>query len=134
METDKHIATIQDLYAAFGRGDVPGLIERLDPDIVWENPGPSHIPYFGTHRGRQAVLKNIFEFVAASFDMQVFQPTDFLAGGDKVVVLIHMEAVLRPTGKKVVQDVAHVWTLKSGRPVHFHDHQDNSAVAGAIRG
>ncbi len=132
MQANQNIATIQELYAAFGRGDIPGLVERLAPDIVWENPGPAHISYFGTHRGRQAVLKNIFEFVGANFDVQAFQPTDFLASGDKVVVLIHMEVVLRPTGKRVVQDLAHAWTLKNGLPVHLRDHQDNFALAAAI--
>ena len=132
MEAEKNIRQIQELYGVFGRGDIPGLIERLDPNIVWENPGPTHIPYFGTHRGRQSVLKNIFEFLGTNFEVRMFQPTHFLAEGDKVVVLIHMEAVLRPTGKKVVQDVAHVWTLQDGRPTHFHDFQDNSAVAAAI--
>ena len=29
---------LQDIYAAFGRGDIPALISGLDQDIAWNAP------------------------------------------------------------------------------------------------
>ena len=31
-----HITTITDLYAAFGRGDVPAILDALAEDVRWE--------------------------------------------------------------------------------------------------
>lgn len=133
MAEQSNIETVQTLYAAFGRGDIPAVIEGLAPDITWVNPGPAEIRYFGTHHGREAVLANIFGFIGENMDIQVFTPQAMLSDGDKVVVLLHMEVVLRPSGRRVVQEVAHAWTFKDGRPVHFHDFQNNSAIASALQ-
>jgi ketosteroid isomerase-like protein len=128
------VETVQRLYGAFGQGDIETVMNGLDAEITWVNPGPAEIPYFGTHQGRQAVLQNIFGFLGQNIDIQVFQPTSMLAQDDKVVVLLDMELAARATGKKVVQKVAHVWTFKDGRPVHFHDFQNSYAIAAALRG
>jgi ketosteroid isomerase-like protein len=32
--------TVQQIYEAFGRGDVPGILDKLDDSIEWETPGP----------------------------------------------------------------------------------------------
>lgn len=127
------IETAQGLYAAFGRGDIDALMAQLDPDVTWVNPGPAEIRYFGTHRGREAVLANVFGFLAEHMDFQVFEPNCFLSNGDKVVVLLHCEMVVRPSGRRVVQEVAHALTFKNGRLMHFHDYQNNSAVASALQ-
>jgi ketosteroid isomerase-like protein len=128
------IEKVQALYAAFGRGEIQTVLEALDPQIVWENPGPAEVRYFGTHRGPEAVLRNIFGFLQEFVDIKRLEPTRFLADDDKVVVLLQMELVTRPAGKQVAQEVAHVWTFKNGRVAHFHDFQNNAAVAAALRG
>jgi ketosteroid isomerase-like protein len=125
------IETVQELYAAFGRGDIPALIAGLDADITWVNPGPPGSPYFGTHKGHAGIGK-LFGFLGEHMDIQLVQPTAFMTDGRQVVVLLRMEMVARPTGQRVAQECAHVWTFKDGRPIHFHDFQNNSAVAAAL--
>jgi hypothetical protein len=134
MNQESNVRTVQALYAAFGRGDVPAVLEGMDPEITWVNPGPAELTYFGTHRGRNAVANNIFAFLGENVHISVLEPKDMIAGGDKVVVLLHMEATARKTGRRVVQEVAHVWTFKNGLCIHFHDFQDNAAVSAALRG
>ena len=134
MSQESNVRVAHELYAAFGRGDIPAVIQGLDPEITWVNPGPGDYAYFGTHRGQDQVLKNVFMFLGENIDVEVMTPTDTLASSDKVVVLLHMECTAKKTGRKVVQEVAHVWTFKNGRPVHFHDFQDNAAIVTALRG
>ena len=43
------------------------------------------------------------------------------------------EAVARKTGRRIVQDIAHAFTFREGRPVHFHDYQDTAQIAAALR-
>ncbi len=130
---ESNLRKTRELYSYFGAGDIPALLAALDPDVVWMNPGPPEFAYFGVHRGRDAVAKNIFGFIAEHLDIQVFEPRNMLASGDQVVALIHVEAVARKTGRRIVQDVAHAFAYRDGRPVYFHDFQDNAQIAAALR-
>jgi ketosteroid isomerase-like protein len=31
-----YLETVQSIYQAFGRGDVPAILSRLSPDVQWE--------------------------------------------------------------------------------------------------
>jgi ketosteroid isomerase-like protein len=132
MSKEANLATVQALYAAFGKGDIPTVLAGLHPEVVWTNPGPEGFGYFGTHRGREAIAKNVFGFIGTELDVHQLAPTAFLADGDTVVVLLDMEATAVRTKKKYVQKVAHAWTFRSGVPVAFHDFQDNHAVVTAL--
>jgi ketosteroid isomerase-like protein len=44
-----------------------------------------------------------------------------------------MEAVARSTGKRIVQEAAHVFTFRAGKLIGFHDFQNSHAVLDALR-
>lgn len=134
MNSIDQLEGVKALYAAFGRGDVATVLGSLHPDILWVNPGPDRIAYFGEHRGRDAVARNVFGFLAENIDIRRLEPYAFLAEGERAVVLIKMEAVARRTGRGFAQDVAHVWMLSEGRPIRFHDFQNNYAIVEALEG
>jgi ketosteroid isomerase-like protein len=73
-------------------------------------------------------------FLAENMEIHVFEPREFLASGDRVVVLLHMEVTMRRTGRRLTQEVAHAFKMKDGRPMEFHDFQNNYAIAEALRG
>src|SRR4029453_6620231 len=64
---------IQAAYAAFGRGDIPALLELLDDDIEWTFHGSIGLAYMGTVRGKAAVAR-WFGHVAELDDIQAFEP------------------------------------------------------------
>jgi ketosteroid isomerase-like protein len=127
-----NLETAQQAYAAFGQGDLPGILATLDPSIVWENPGPNSPSYFGTHRGHAAVAANVFGFLAENLQFDVFEPREFLVGEDKVVVLLHMQARIKRTGERFVQDAVHVFSFTGGKVVRFQDFQNSYALAKAL--
>jgi hypothetical protein len=56
MSAEENVKTVQEGYAAFGRGDVPAILELLTDDIEWIEPGPPDvIPVAGTYRGKDEV-------------------------------------------------------------------------------
>jgi ketosteroid isomerase-like protein len=131
MSAEENIQTAMDGYAAFGRGDIPWILEHLTDDIEWVNPGPPDvIPGAGTHRGKAAV-GGFFGTLAESADFQTFEPREFIAQGDKVVALIHSEATVRSTGRNVVDDALHLWTFRDGEVSHFQVFQDTAALVAA---
>jgi uncharacterized protein len=128
---DDNVQQAKEAYAAFGRGDIPGLMERFADDIEWVEPGKT--PISGTFRGK-AQLTEWFGKLGGLIDFQRFEPREFIAQGDKVVVLIHSESTARSTGKKLTQEHAHVHTYRDGKLAHFVEYVDTAPIMEALTG
>jgi ketosteroid isomerase-like protein len=124
---------VKDTYAAFGRGDVPTLLEALADDVEWVAPGPSDVPTTGTRRGKQAV-QAWFGILAEALDFRVFEPREFIAQGDKVVALVHTEVTSRRNGREFGGNAAHLWAFADGKVIRFEAFEDTAALAAAYRG
>ncbi|MDX2702016.1 nuclear transport factor 2 family protein [Streptomyces sp. PA03-6a] len=48
---------VRGLYAALSRGDVPGLLERLAPEVIVDEP--NQLPYGGVHQGREVFVQSV---------------------------------------------------------------------------
>jgi uncharacterized protein len=130
-EENTHLA--QSAYEAFGRGDIPALAEVMADDIQWTVPGdPADNPTAGTFHGKEQVLA-WFGNLAGDLDFSAFEPREFIAQGDKVVSIVHAEATVRSTGRKVVNDEAHIWTFADGKLARFQIYFDTEAAAAAHR-
>ena len=93
MQEAQNTKVVQDAYAAFGRGDVQGILDKLDDGIVWRGvygAGP-HVPTAGERRGK-AQVGEFFKQVAENVSFSRFEPTEFVASGGKVVALGHYRA------------------------------------------
>jgi uncharacterized protein len=124
-----NLESIQQLYAAFGRGDVPAILEKLHPDVEWEaglttDPG---VAYLRPGRGR-AHAAAFFQALAA-LEIKGFQVTRVLGEGDVVVALCDVDFVVRATGKPIrEQNEMHLWKFDAqGRIVAFRHGVDTHA-------
>ena len=118
-----HIGTVQQLYEAFGKGDVPAILGNLADDVDWEYGGDATgLPWLQARRGR-AQVAGFFQDLAA-LDIQRFEPTTFLESGNAVVVLIQLEVVVRATGRRVVEeDEVHIWHFDDSGQVRRFRHR-----------
>ena len=48
---------VRALYDSLAKGNVPGVIARLDPDVIVDEP--PELPYGGVHRGRDVFVQSI---------------------------------------------------------------------------
>jgi ketosteroid isomerase-like protein len=133
MSEPENERVVQEMYAAFGRGDIPGVLDKLADDIEWRIAGPSELPYAGLHRGRGEVAK-FFETFGRSAEFEMFEPQEYFSRGDKVVVLGHERQRVKATGLVVETEWAMVFTLSAGKIARFHNFVDTHAVAAAHRG
>ena len=69
-------------YRAFAAGDAAGAMENMDDGIVWTARGDSSIS--GTYRGKEEVGSLWAKLAEKGLESE---PHDFIADGDKVVVL-----------------------------------------------
>ena len=54
---DENSKLIADLYAAFARGDIPFILDRLSADVRFEHSELPEMPYGGTYEGKDGVEK-----------------------------------------------------------------------------
>ena len=118
-------------YYAFGRGDINTLLESFDEQVSWVTPGPPELATSGRRTGRQEVAE-FFVSVNELFDIQRFEPKDFLAQGDRVVVVGSETARARSTGNVIELDWVHVFTMRNGKVVAFQEFFDTAAVVAAL--
>src|SRR5687767_1077144 len=100
MSEQENVQTVQAIYAAFGRGDIPGVLDALTDDIEWWIDGPPEIPYAGTQHGREAVAQN-FVRLNDTVSFESFAPEEFIAQGNQVVAIGADQRRVRKTGKLV---------------------------------
>jgi ketosteroid isomerase-like protein len=101
---------VQDIYGAFGRGDVPAILAHLAPDVQWEYGMVStDVPWLKPRRGH-AEVAGFFQESGAATTYQHFQTKAILEGDHLVVALIDAAYVVNATGKTVVEeDAVNIW-------------------------
>lgn len=124
------LATVQAAYAAFGRGDLPALLEMLTDDVSWKFVADRAAPYTGEVRGRGQVGE-WFGSVFQADDIQAFEPRRFHAGADHVTVIGWERTAGRASGKVFECDWVHIWTLRDGKVAGFFGILDSEASAAA---
>jgi len=129
--SEDNLGVIRRGYDAFGRGDINTLLESFDEQVSWVTPGPPELATSGRRTGRQEVAE-FFVSVNELFDIQRFEPKEFLAQGDRVVVVGSETARARPTGNVIEADWVHVFTLRNGKVVAFQEFFDTAAVVAAL--
>ena len=131
MTEAQNTAVVQDMYAAFSRGDIPRLVSHCADEIVWHavyGCGPQ-VPFSGERRGKDAIVE-FFRIVAETENFQTFEPREFIATGDAVVTLGHYTATTN-VGKQFDGDFAMVFHLRNGKVVRFQEFCDSAGINAA---
>ena len=126
------IKTVQDLYAAFGRGDVATILSKLSPDVSWEVEGPAEISITGIRRGPEAV-KGFFQAIANDHADPKLVTTEYLSSADSVATFGRYQCTIKKTGKRGDSPVAHLFKFRECKIVRFVDHIDTAAFVEAAR-
>ncbi len=132
MSEQQNLDLVRRGYEAFGRGDIPGLLELLDEQVVWRTPGPADLPTAGERRGR-AGAQEFFQKLMAMVEFLQFEPREFLTHGDLVVVLGDAKTRVLLTGRTVADQWVHIFPARDGRIVQFEERADLSALVDEIR-
>ncbi len=124
--SQQDVQTVREGYEAFNRQEIPNVLERFDPQIEWTEPGGAAAAPSGTYRGAQAVAEKVFSLVPEHFEELHPQPEQFIDAGDHIVVVGRFRGRSK-TGAMLDAPFAHVWTMRNGKVVRFHNYVDASA-------
>ena len=130
MRIEQNIQTVKDFFAAIDRGDREALLALVTEDIEWIIPGEGW-PLAGTRRGH-AGLVDLLETASRSMQTST-EPREFVAQGDRVLVLGFARGKIKATNKTFEDDWVFAITVRNGRLTSIREYVDTQALARAAQ-
>ena len=132
MSEQENTKLVQKVYDNFKSGEIKALLNLLSDNIEWQLPEIESVPFAGKHHGHEE-MGQFFASLVDTQEVQHFDPREFIAHGDKVIVLGHYAWRVKMTGREFGGDFAHVFTVDNGKVVRVHEYMDTAAAAAAHR-
>jgi uncharacterized protein len=128
MSTRDNIQIVKDFFAAIARGDKAGLLALVAEDIEWIIPGKDW-PLAGTRHGH-AGLADLLETASKSIETST-QPREFVAQGDRVLVVGFAKGKIKATNKTFEDHFVFAMTVRNGKVANIREYIDTQALARA---
>ena len=122
--------TVQSMYAAFQRGDIPAILSQLAPDVFWRQP--ASVPWGGDSNGPAEVgafftkLNDVVE--TTGFDIE-----DDIEAGNQVVSYGYYTSRNRATGKTSRARCVFRWQFQNGKAARFEAVLDSAPIVAAAQ-
>ncbi len=133
-----NLATAQEIYACFGQGDIPGILDKIADDVRWEDWTDNHaqktgVPWLQAKHGKAGVLE-FFQYLGGNMQIRDFQVLSMMEGGNQVAVEFIIEADIPATGGHFRDEEMHLWTFNEAGKVmrlrHYTDTYKHAKAAG----
>jgi ketosteroid isomerase-like protein len=138
----RNLDTLQSIYQAFGRGDVPTILSALSPDVQWEawedhSAQRAGHPLFATRNGPEAAAE-FFALLGTNLTIHDFQVLDIFGSGAQAAAEITIDYTYLPTGRRMRDEELHLWTFGDDGRVrrfrHYVDTAKHMRAAGLLPG
>ena len=124
MDTESSRQLVLDYFQALGSGNTADLERVLGDDVEWRAPASS--PIDDVYRGRDTVLKAIYECSVRFFDVSTMkvETKKIIAEGDTVVVLQSVTGKAA-NGRDYSNEYVWIFTCANGKIVRMDEHNDS---------
>src|ERR1700761_3271009 len=129
MSTEDNVRIVKEFFAAIGAYNKKDLLSLAAADIEWIIPGEGW-PLAGTHRGH-AELAAMLEKASDEIETTYPTPPEFLAQGDRVLVVGVAIGRIRATNKPFKDEWVFDITIRSGKLTKIREYVDTQALARA---
>jgi ketosteroid isomerase-like protein len=133
-----NLPTVQSIYEAFGKGDVPAMLDVLAEDVQWEawadnSAVKAGLPTMVPRHGKAEVAE-FFEAVG-QMDITDLQIINMMEGGNEVAVEFVLEANLPAWGGGHYRDEEiHLWTFNDqGKVTRLRHYIDTAKHIAAFK-
>jgi uncharacterized protein len=116
---------VQEAYAAFGRGDIAGVLDLVADDVEWSSPRT--LPHGGAFAGK-ADVGRFFEGLGNAWDavsLAVERVDD--VGDDTVIGVVRADGT-RKGGTAASYGAVHVFDIRDGAITRFREYTDLDAA------
>ena len=108
MSEEANISKMQQMYGAFGRGDIQTIAAECTDDVSWgtDTSVQNEVPWYRIRSGREGVV-DFFSTLANEVDFERFEPTVFTAAGDQVFVKVDYTYRFKRNGQSAATSGIH---------------------------
>ncbi|MFN2460196.1 MAG: nuclear transport factor 2 family protein [Candidatus Velthaea sp.] len=129
---DSRIGRVQEMFAAFGRGDIAWILENCTDDVVWEATTPWNPSSTITRFSGRSGVGEFFSTLSTQMSFDSFEPQEYAANGDLVVALGRFAARANATGKSYGAEWAMMFRLRGDKLAEFKEYSDQSGGLAAF--
>jgi len=129
MSAQENVQVVRGFFAAMSGGDKQGLLALSAEDIEWIIPGEDW-PLAGTHRGH-AGLADVFQKASEKVETSFPEPPEFVAQGDRVLVVGVATGKIKATNKPFKDDWVFDITVRDDKVKNIREYIDPQALARA---
>lgn len=130
------LTTVQQIYAAFARGDINAIVDLLDDDVQWEpwtqnSAQAADVPWLRAGTGKAAAWR-FFEEVGR-WKFEDFRVLGLMASDSQVAAEAVVDAIV-PGGKRLRDEEMHLWNVNAaGKVTRFRHYADTAKHIAASR-
>ena len=131
-----HLATINSIYEAFGKGDIPTILTYLSDDVQWEQWADNSsqnagVPWMQARKGKDGAAE--FFRIIGGLNIREFRILSIMGNDKQVAVEFIIEATVPATDGHFRDEEMHLWTFdEQGKVIrlrHYTDTAKHIAVA-----
>ena len=124
-----NIQFAKDIYAAFGRGDVPAVLAAFDAEIQWrEAEGNPYQPDGTPWTGPQTILEKLFVMLGAEWEGFTVNVQTLHDAGEYVVMEGRYTGTYKASNKGIDAQVCHVLRFRDGKLLSFQQYVDTAQL------
>lgn len=123
---------VAELFSAFGRGDVAGILETLHDEVTIIAEGPRTVPWYGTYHGKPGA-RAFLAALGGNVEPQQFEVRTLLGRGPTVVAAGYLAHRIPATGKQFASDWALLCTIEEDRIMRYQFFENTAAALEAFR-
>jgi ketosteroid isomerase-like protein len=127
MSENDNVQKLQQLYAAFGRGDVNTILSNVTDDVSWGTDTSVDVPWYRIREGRDGV-GDFFATLAREVDFPQFTPSNFAGIGDVVYAHVDLTYKFKKNGRGASAGSVHEFTFRDGKVSRFRGFEDTATV------
>jgi uncharacterized protein len=127
---NNNLQTINRIYEAFGKGDIPTIIESLSENIQWEQwadntAQKSNVPWMQFRQGKEGAVE--FFKSLANLEIKDFQVLSIMSNDNQVAVEFILEANVPATDGHYRDEEIHLWTFDAqGKVIRLRHYTDTA--------
>jgi ketosteroid isomerase-like protein len=133
-----HLTTVTSIYEAFGRGDIPFILDQMADDVQWDqwaawSPHQEGVSWLAPRQGKAGV-REFFEIIG-TWTFTAFEIRGVLAGGNQVGAELVISVEMPASGARLQDEEFHLWTFNdAGKVTRFRHYVDTAKHIAAAQG
>jgi ketosteroid isomerase-like protein len=134
---NRNITVVNKIYEAFGKGDVPTIMDYLSENVKWEQWENNYaqkagVPWLQERKGKDGALD--FFKIVGEFIFKDFRVLSVMGNDNQVAAEILLEIEIPSSGTHMREEEIHLWTFNElGKVVRFRHYADTAKHIAAAK-